>query len=79
MNLETRDEALDARDAAGGDHQAFERLYRSSVGRIHSLARRMAGDGAADDLTQEIYLRAWTRLHTFRGTRASAPGCTDSR
>jgi len=67
LNLEPRDEAMDARDAARGDAQAFERLYRSTVGRIHSLARRMAGEGAADDLTQEIYLRAWTRLHTFRG------------
>lgn len=67
MNLEPRDEAKDVRLAAAGDAQAFERLYRSTVGRIHTLARRMAGESAADDLTQEVYLRAWSRLHTFRG------------
>lgn len=27
----------------------------------------MAGESVADDLTQEVYLRAWSRLHTFRG------------
>ncbi len=53
--------------ATGGDHQAFERLYRSSVARIHSLVRRMAGDEVADDLTQEVYIRAWQKLSTFRG------------
>jgi RNA polymerase sigma-70 factor (ECF subfamily) len=53
--------------AVRGDAQAFERLYRATVPRIHSLARRMAGESAADDLTQEVYLRAWSRLHTFRG------------
>jgi RNA polymerase sigma-70 factor (ECF subfamily) len=30
----------------------------------------MAGPGDADDLTQDIFLRAWTRLHTFRGESA---------
>jgi RNA polymerase sigma-70 factor (ECF subfamily) len=54
-------------DAARGDTRAFERLYRATVPRIHSLARRMAGESSADDLTQEVYLRAWSRLHTFRG------------
>lgn len=53
--------------AVRGDSEAFERLYRATVPRIHSLARRMAGESAADDLTQEVYLRAWSRLHTFRG------------
>lgn len=67
LNPDTRDEAQDALAAAGGDTEAFERLYRGTVSRIHSLARRMGGEGAADDLTQEVYLRAWSRLHTFRG------------
>jgi len=53
--------------ARGGDPEAFERLYRATVARIHGLARRMAGAELADDLTQEVYLRAWTRLNTFRG------------
>ena len=67
LNPDPRDEAQEALAAAGGDTEAFERLYRGTVARIHSLARRMAGEASADDLTQEVYLRAWSRLHTFRG------------
>lgn len=60
-------EDQDVARAREGDHRAFERLYRDHVGRIHSLARRMAGPGPADDLTQEVFIRAWSKLHTFRG------------
>ena len=60
----------DVARAAAGDMAAFERLYRSHVARIHSLVRRMAGPGEADDLTQDIFLRAWSRLATFRGESA---------
>jgi RNA polymerase sigma factor (sigma-70 family) len=63
-------ESLDARRAAAGDQQAFERLYRRHVARIHTLARRMAGPDAADDLTQDIFVRAWDKLATFRGDSA---------
>lgn len=58
--------------AQNGDAVAFERLYRTHVPRIHSLARRMAGDQAAEDLTQEVFIRAWQKLPTFR--RESAFG-----
>ena len=57
----------DVRRAAGGDHVAFERLYRSQVGRVHALARRMVGEEVADDLTQEVFIRAWQKLGSFRG------------
>ena len=60
-------EATDVQRAADGDHQAFERLYRDHVGRVYALALRMAGDGPADDLTQEVFIRAWEKLGTFRG------------
>ena len=56
--------------ASAGDAQAFERLYLATVDRTFGLARRMAGARAADDLTQEVYLRAWSKLHTFRGDAA---------
>lgn len=57
----------DAALAGRGDPEAFERLYRATCDRVFALARRMAGPGAAEDLTQEVYLRAWSKLHTFRG------------
>jgi RNA polymerase sigma-70 factor (ECF subfamily) len=60
-------ETADARSAAGGDHAAFERLYRGHVGRVHALARRMVDEDAADDLTQEVFIRVWEKLGSFRG------------
>ncbi len=60
-------EQADVGRAAGGDHEAFERLYRGHVGRVYSLALRMAGPGEADDLTQEVFIRAWSKLDTFKG------------
>jgi RNA polymerase sigma-70 factor (ECF subfamily) len=53
--------------SAAGDAAAFERLYARHVARVHGLARRMAGREAADELTQDIFVRAWTKLGTFRG------------
>lgn len=53
--------------AREGDQQAFERLYRLNVARIHGLARRMAGFELADELTQDVFVRAWEKLGTFRG------------
>jgi RNA polymerase sigma-70 factor (ECF subfamily) len=53
--------------AAGGDTRAFERLYRQHVARVHSLACRMAGRDHAEELTQEVFIRAWEKLWTFRG------------
>jgi len=66
MQAETHDVEL----ARAGDAQAFERLYRGRVSRVHSLARRMAGDDVADDLTQEVFIRAWQKLDSFRGDAA---------
>jgi RNA polymerase sigma-70 factor (ECF subfamily) len=60
-------EADDVRRASGGDAGAFRRLYEAHVGRVHALALRMAGPEGAEDLTQEVFIRAWERLHTFRG------------
>jgi RNA polymerase sigma-70 factor, ECF subfamily len=63
-------EAADAALAASGDGRAFERLYRTHVARVHSLARRMMGPEHADDAAQDVFIRAWTKLSTFRGEAA---------
>src|SRR5437016_9594296 len=65
-DAETADVAL----AASGDGRAFERLYQTHVARIYSLARRMTGEDHADDLTQDVFVRAWTKLATFRAEAA---------
>jgi RNA polymerase sigma-70 factor (ECF subfamily) len=61
---------LDVQRAAAGDAAAFERLYRGHVARVHSLARRMLGGEDADEMTQDVFVRAWTRLSSFRGEAA---------
>ncbi len=59
------------RRAQGGDRGAFEQLYRRQVGRVHALCLRMAGDPiAAEELTQEVFVRAWRKLGSFRGDSA---------
>jgi RNA polymerase sigma-70 factor (ECF subfamily) len=56
--------------AASGDARAFERLYHAHVPRIHSLVRRMLDADEADDVTQDVFVRAWSKLSTFRGESA---------
>ena len=63
QSLETSDVTL----AVRGDAQAFRRLYEENVDRVHALARRMAGFEHAAELTQDVFVRAWQKLHTFRG------------
>src|SRR2546430_15773064 len=67
-------ETADAALAASGDGRAFERLYRAHVARVHSLVRRMIGPDHADDIAQDVFVRAWTKLATFRGEAAVGTG-----
>jgi RNA polymerase sigma-70 factor (ECF subfamily) len=54
--------------ARSGDVGAFEQLYRREVGRVYALCLRMTADGSrAKELTQNVFVRAWNRLGTFRG------------
>jgi RNA polymerase sigma-70 factor (ECF subfamily) len=47
---------------------AFERLYRAYVDRVHALCWRLCGDRhRAEDLTQEVFLRVWERIDAFEG------------
>ena len=58
----------DAAQAAGGDRAAFERLYRAHVNRVFSVCARMVVDRTrAEELTQDVFVRAWEKLHLFRG------------
>jgi RNA polymerase sigma-70 factor (ECF subfamily) len=63
-------DAADVALAAAGDARAFERLYRSHAARINGLARRMVGQDEAAEITQDVFVRAWHKLGTFRGESA---------
>jgi RNA polymerase sigma-70 factor (ECF subfamily) len=60
----------DAALAARGDRHAFARLYEAHVGRIYSLARRMIGTDLAAEATQDVFVRAWEKIESFRGEAA---------
>src|SRR3712207_4979824 len=68
---QTHDDGGDVLRAAGGDRLAFERLYQANVNRVYSLCARMVNDrAAAEELTQDVFVRAWEKLHLFRGESA---------
>jgi len=54
--------------ARKGDVSAFESLYRNNVSKVYALCLRLCGDASqAEELTQESFVRAWTKLASFRG------------
>lgn len=61
----------DIRRAQSGDVSAFDRLYHEHVGRVHALCLRMSGSTAeAERLTQDVFVRMWQQLPSFRGESA---------
>lgn len=59
------------RRAAGGDKAAFGELYRQHADRVYGLCLRMTGSpDIAEDCVQETFVKAWSRLGSFRGASA---------
>jgi RNA polymerase sigma-70 factor (ECF subfamily) len=59
------------RRAQAGDLGAFEALYRAHVNRVYALSYRLSGNpDLAEELTQEVFVRAWHKLGGFRGESA---------
>jgi len=64
-------EAELVRRAQAGDRNAFEQLYRDNVRRVYALCYRMAGTAdLAEELAQDVFVRAWQKLGSFRGESA---------
>jgi RNA polymerase sigma-70 factor, ECF subfamily len=67
-NESSDDAAGLASRARSGDTAAFEKLYRRYTGRIYALCLRITADrSAAEECTQDAFLRAWGALAQFRG------------
>jgi RNA polymerase sigma-70 factor (ECF subfamily) len=64
--LDSTDEALAAR-AAAGDDTAFETLVARYQQRVYRLACRLAGETDAPDVLQDTFLQVYRHLPAFRG------------
>lgn len=61
------DEDSLVRKAQAGEAAAFERLYEMHVRRMYALCLRMVSDHRqAEELTQDIFVRAWEAVSTFK-------------
>ena len=60
------DEELVARTRAG-DVSAFATIVERHRGVVYRVAARIVGSDDADDVVQDAFLRAFHRLHQFRG------------
>ena len=64
-------EAEVIRLAQQGNASAFACIYRLHSRRAYNLCFRMVGNSAeAEDLTQDVFLQVFRKIHTFRGEAA---------
>lgn len=57
--------------AKAGDRWAMGELYERHARRVYTVIRRLvADDHLAEDLSQETWIRAFEKLHLFRGDAA---------
>lgn len=57
--------------AQAGDQTAFRDLYRQHAGRVYALCLRLTGDARdAEERTQDVFVRLWDKLRSFRGDSA---------
>src|SRR5258706_3785340 len=54
------------RGLKAGRPEAFERLVRDFGDRIYRFVKRLAGESAADDLTQEVFVRVHRFIDAYR-------------
>lgn len=54
--------------AERGEPPAFEAVYREHYRRVYALTLRMTADPQrAEELTQDVFVKVWQTLDTFRG------------
>ncbi len=65
----TTDEAKLVQRAIGHDPEAFGRLYDIHVDRVYRhIYYRVGNEQDAEDLTQQVFLKAWQAIHRYRKT-----------
>jgi RNA polymerase sigma-70 factor (ECF subfamily) len=65
------DESL-IEQVANGEQPALLHLYDRYSGRVYALALRMLGDSmAAEEVTQDVFLKLWSRARSYLSSRGS--------
>ncbi len=66
----SEDELL-VRRCQDNDEEAFDALFHRHLSRVHALVCHYIGDREeASDLTQEVFVRVYTHIRSFRGQSA---------
>jgi RNA polymerase sigma-70 factor (ECF subfamily) len=72
--VSAKDRAAEDRELAArasqGDVEAFTKLVRSHSSLVYRVALRMLGDADAQDASQEVWVRVWRNIQSFRGESA---------
>src|ERR1700685_908266 len=50
-----------------GDEDAFTELYQQNLGYVKAVGRAVLRKNDLDDMCQDTFLSAFTRLHSFEG------------
>ncbi|WP_299265470.1 RNA polymerase sigma factor [uncultured Psychrosphaera sp.] len=51
-----------------GEQSALRKLYNIHGKRVYALSLRLSGDREiAEDITQEVFVQIWQKIHNFRG------------
>jgi RNA polymerase sigma-70 factor, ECF subfamily len=56
--------------ASRGDVEAFTKLVRAHSSLVYRVSLRMLGSDAAEDASQEVWVRVWRNIRGFRGESA---------
>lgn len=72
--MSTKDRAAADRElvarASEGDVKALTKLVRAHSSLVYRVSLRMLGSDAAEDASQEVWVRVWRNIRTFRGESA---------
>lgn len=72
--MSTKDRAAADRElvarASEGDVKALTKLVRAHSSQVYRVSLRMLGSDAAEDASQEVWVRVWRNIRTFRGESA---------
>ncbi|MGB5489575.1 MAG: RNA polymerase sigma factor [Woeseiaceae bacterium] len=64
----SQDHELVSRVVSMQDTAAFGELVRRHQSQVRNFLRKLAGDiSAADDLSQDCFMHAWDKMHTYSG------------